>query len=96
MLDWRVTFEHSDLKDDMARFGADELSERNAAIGLNTSWTVPVTTAQLKKSAFHEVCHLLLCRMDSLAKHRESDDHSISEENHSIVYRLENAFFEEN
>ncbi len=94
LTDWRVNIEHVDLKEDMARFSAGELSERSVGIGLNINWQTPVTTYELEKCALHEVCHFLLCRMDALARHRESDDHSISEENHVIVHRILNAFTE--
>lgn len=93
--DWTVNIEHVDLEEDMARFSTGELSDRRVGIGLNTNWQIPVTTYELKKCALHEICHFLLCRIDALAKHRESDDHSITEENHAIVHRLMNAFGEQ-
>jgi hypothetical protein len=53
---------------------------------------VPVCEHELRRSAFHEVCHLLLADLAAEAVCREDIQTAIE---HAIVRRLENFVFEE-
>ena len=58
LIDWRIEYELQDLPNDYARIEAD-LCNKWADIWLADELPKDVTTLQIKRSAFHEVCHLL-------------------------------------
>ena len=63
-----------------------------------TTFTVddqPFRTRELKESAFHEVCELLLCPLGYLAESRYTTYEQIQTVRHGIVQRLLNGLFRE-
>lgn len=75
---------------------ARDASAYSASVVLNREWgDTPVTAHNLKKTAFHETCHILLARMVALANGRSTTGEQIDEAEHEIIGRLETAMFGE-
>ena len=71
-----------------------------ATLILNTSWDEKddsfVTNKIVKRTAFHEVCELLLGRLNNMASQRFNlDEMSVEEEIHRIIRILENSVWEQ-
>lgn len=95
---WDVHFSHRKLNGDRARIIFNGVG-RVATIFLNTHWTeedgILFTDKDIRKSAFHEVCELLLGRLNQMASQRFNlDALDIEEEIHQIIRTLENVVFE--
>ena len=94
MTDWDVYFSHIELGDLKAQCKYD-LVGRIATLSLSTAYAddiIDYTIEQdVKKSAFHEVCELLLGPLESMVEQRYAlgiDD--VREATHRIIRRLEN------
>lgn len=89
--DWRILW--GDEDDALAWVKAEEESGI-AAVFLARNWGLDVITPKnLSKSAFHEVCEVLLGRLDCLAR-REARDWKVNAATHQVIRRLENVVFE--
>ena len=99
LLDWAVYFFHEDnaTSGPCRAWSATVQEGKAASLGLSLNWNddnddVIITDYDVKKSAFHEVCELLLRKLWKLADTRygvtESD---VEEELHSVIRRLENS-----
>lgn len=68
---------------------------RVAQIILNAEWPEWVTPTEfdVRRSAFHECCELLLMRLEWLAFDRNTTQESFEEERHIVIRTLENAVF---
>ena len=92
--DWRV-FHGGEDDDDtaLAWTKADEESGI-AAIFLAKKWGMdPVTPKNLSRSAFHEVCEVMLAELDWLAR-MGARDVKVDAATHRVIRRLENRVFE--
>lgn len=90
---WHLFFRHESLNDSFAEIRYN-MSARNAVFVLNTEFdTIDYSEDQIKRSAFHEVCELLLARISNLAKFRYTTEEEIDEEIHNIIRILENTVF---
>ena len=91
---WRVDYRHGKTTDGArADVGANVVA-RVATIRLAKKWrTGKPTNDKVKKSAFHEVCELLLFRLKYLAMDRCTNDDEIAEESHCIIRMLENSVY---
>jgi len=97
MAGWSVHFDHGNfVGDDALAEVSYRMIGRVATISLAKVWKgCEITDHQLRKTAFHEVCELLLARFNVLAKDRYlADPQQIDEEIHNIVRTLESAVFE--
>ena len=67
---------------------------RTATIFLAKKPKYPIITnmveSEIKKTAFHEVCELLLIRIGVLAEDRSWDQAEFESETHAVIARLEN------
>jgi hypothetical protein len=91
--DWRVF--HSKEEDDegLAWVKAEEISGI-AAVYLAKGWGVdPITPKNLSRSAFHEVCEVLLAELDWLSRKCVRDG-KVDAATHRVIRRLENRIFE--
>ena len=94
---WAIEFYHKDdLKDSRASCSYDVVS-RSASLYLNITWHEDtVSEANIRKSAFHEVCEVMLCNIRCLAETRFISKIEIDEECHAIIRTLENVLWSEN
>ena len=90
---WEVGFEHSDAHPDNRATCCAELGARHVTFVLTKSkWSYKVTEHELKLLGFHEVCELLLMRLQTYASER----HPVGDLNdivHEVVHTLENSVF---
>lgn len=93
LTDWALWFAH-DLYNGFAWFGFEDISDRIVTFGLSTEWPghTPNHIA-LSKSAFHEVCELLLCMPEAIAGEHlcPSDRDRLREAAHATIRRLEHV-----
>ena len=95
LFDWCVYFAH-DKYDGIAWRSYDNLEDRVVTIGLSTEWPdLSPDDRMVSKCAFHEVCELLLLRIEYYANLDAcpSDSLDAREEVHSIIRRLEHALW---
>jgi len=92
--DWEVNYSWSDLEIDHGEEGilaltAWDLEQRSVTFKLNKEFYHEKPAVWLLKAvAKHEVLHLLLARLQSLAKSRYIQEREITEEIHSLVAKL--------
>ena len=96
---WRISFENKDNPEvpDSFAWCMYNLKGRISTLGLSISWGhVEPTIIDLKKSAFHEVCELLLARLEAeaLVDTCPTQKSDIEEHKHAIIRRLEYAVWE--
>jgi len=84
--------ENEYLKDSKAVCAANR-EGRCADIILNAAWDEEPSDFMVRRSAFHEVCELLLFRFHWLAEDKRSTGDDLVEETHIIIRTLENAVF---
>lgn len=97
LLDWRVDYTFELLKDDCYARYAGNWEGKTATLTLNKLAFQEVSTDQIRKSAFHEVCELLLLELRNIAL----DEEIPFEERkwlttcaaHGVIRRLENSVF---
>lgn len=94
--DWNVTFDFSPLENS----SAECLVNWHAKAGLITLGQFPrgeVTQDDVRRSAFHEVCELLLSDMEFTALNEEiphAERKTMTEvARHAVIRRLENSVF---
>lgn len=93
--DWECHFSH-DTWDDCNRANLRaNITGRIVSINLNPNWeNMEINNHEVRKTAYHEICELLLVRLGWLARERTVAEAEVEEEAHAIIRRLENAFFE--
>ncbi len=90
---YQLFFRHEDLSGNFAEIRYNIIS-RNAVFSLNTEFdTIDYSPEEIKRTAFHEVCELLLCRLSTIGKARFVAELEIDEEIHNIIRILENTVF---
>jgi len=93
LLDWRVYYRHEDSVG-KARCTIQHLEDRVCIITLSKFWEgIEPTNDEICRTAFHEVCELLLARLYTLSRRRFVGEGEIEEEHHAIIRRLEEAVF---
>ena len=89
---WDITFRHTDIKV-LARC-ATKVQSRHCTIELSKNWGDldydPLNRRELDILAWHEICHLLLADMVSMAEYRFVTQDEIDRTAEEIVVRLEN------
>ncbi len=92
---WEVYFEHKKyLSTELAVCITDQQG-RTCTISLSPEWVeLKPTDLEIRKAAFHEVCELLLSRLNTFAKDRFVRESQIDEESHSIIRTLERVLWE--
>lgn len=92
--DWVFQFCHQDTINQPGCCGHSYWNRSARACNITlqkTTWLIPPTAEQIKKTAREEVRHILLGRLELLAKSRFIAEDEIDEEIHAIIQRLENA-----
>lgn len=96
LMEWKLYFDHCKLDDlcGQVRFnvvdGVATISMNTEAgeLGLDNDFMV-------RQTAFHEICELLLARLEQMAGQRyDLNELEIREESHRIIRRLENSVFQ--
>lgn len=91
---WSVHYEHKDVGKDTLASCYYDVTNRIATLVLSKGWDDDeVTDYQVRKSAFHEVCELLMANMRTLAEYRYTTRLEIEEEIHAIIRTLENTIY---
>jgi hypothetical protein len=90
LLDWDIYFKHTALGEDQRATANWSLGACSGVLSLNTNWTMDGAAdtkneEEICKIAFHEVCHVLLARFQSLAECRFIGDHEIDIEVHRLI-----------
>jgi len=69
-----------------------------ASIFLCNEWddtVVVLDKSQLRSSAFHEICHVVLARLADCGKARFTTEYELSESEEAVIRRMENAYLGE-
>jgi len=95
---WTVTFFHIELRNSSCAASCSWTpADKTVSIGLNICVDVDsdesITDELIRRWAFHEVNHLLLANLYSIATHRFIQTSDVDEEVHAILAILENSFF---
>lgn len=91
LLNWDWCFEHAALPGLYAQ-AQWNITARNCTLTLAKDWEdMPVTNEQVRRSAFHEVCEVLLGPMTTLAGARFIGEYDLQEASHQVIRILENA-----
>lgn len=95
---WHVVYRHQKIEGCRGECSY-KLTGRVATISLSThfeEWK-PVSNDDIRKTAFHEVCELMLSRINLMALNRIANhEDAANEEIHNIIRTLENTVFKEN
>jgi hypothetical protein len=86
LFEWKIYYDYKNLKD----CWADVLMNHDGAIAtirLNKGWTGK-EEIEVRRCAFHEVCHLLLADLHGYCYHKDSEELA-----HEIIRKLENSVF---
>ena len=98
MHEWRITVFHKKnarVENARASFVA-YVQDRIATIYLEPDWgegDYRLSDCIIRKSAMHEILHLLFARLTYLSVSRAATQEQIDEEEHALVHRLEALFF---
>lgn len=91
---WEVEFGHAEDDTAMA-YTKFNVPNRNITIVLATDWGErKVTNEELNKTAFHEVCEVLLLKVRYIADARYIHDEDIGSEIHDVIRILENVVWQ--
>jgi hypothetical protein len=90
---WDVYFEQIDLAGAEAAVKYD-LPSRQAAFALAQWWPSLVDETNIDRAAFHEVMHLALGRIETLATARFTTENAIDEEIHHLIRLFENVVWQ--
>ena len=94
---WHIQFKHEDIGTANAQVAFREISGV-AEFTLNKTWyeqTEEKKIKTIKRSAFHEVIHLLLGKIDALALSRSISEKELDKEIHEVVRILENTIYKQ-
>ncbi|WP_304736509.1 hypothetical protein [uncultured Desulfovibrio sp.] len=97
LFDWNVEFIHGQLDDVLAECRTQDYGKRCYLV-LSKDWDgQEITSARIERTAFHEVLHLLLADIDSIAMRADMSHQSktmeLSRAYHAVIQRLGNARF---
>jgi len=98
LTEWEVVFAHEDVDDHTRADITTTQSARIAKIRLSKNWSNNpdgiLCEQTVRKSAFHEVCELLLSEINLIASCRFGyDEIDLEAAKHAIIRRLENTLF---
>ena len=95
---WKFCFFHEDNKQLGKALGwsCGNYMGRVASIGISLNWgDDKANILDLKRTAFHEVCEIMLCSLHVLAFDRNWDEDIWDAESHTVIRILENSVFKE-
>lgn len=91
---WEVSTHHVDLPDKNMAETTCDYPAKMATIYLGKEWPdMKVTEEELDKTAFHEVCELILDLLDTMAKISVKHD-AVDTARHTIIQTLTSAVWE--
>lgn len=88
--DWHVVYKHADLREHSFAASCEwHIEHRYATLTLATYWGPdnPITDNEIRRSALHEVLHLLLADMHA---DMELSTNTVNKLEHQIIVRLTN------
>lgn len=92
---WAVSYHHREIDGDCAANSAWDADQKRAAIGFNKTWdddfVWPLDDESIERAAFHEVAHLFLGELHSMAEKRFVGPDDIDAAIHTIIVSLENV-----
>lgn len=91
--DWFVSYCHAELEDGTIADCERSISNRIASIRLNVHTDVILDDEIIRRTAFHEVCELLIGGLVCLATARFVIEDELTGEAHAIIRRLEHCVF---
>lgn len=95
LYEYSINFKHKKIIERGQAFAKINTSEYWCIFTLNIEWyKIETTEEEIKKSAFHEVCHLLLERLVYCGTCRYTTEEEIISSVESIIKRMENCVFE--
>lgn len=89
LLDWKVYFQHKDLRDNCFANISVNLVGRVATVRFNLKLEEPDSGVNPKESAKHEALELFICGLCELAESRYVTIDEITAANHAIIRTLE-------
>lgn len=94
LLQWEINFYHDETKSDNCALALWNLVAKRCDFYMYYEWDKEdLTEEYIKRVALHEVTHLLLGRLHSLAGYRFVRDAEIDESVHEIIRILEGILF---
>lgn len=97
LLDWRVSYVFEKIDNDFYAECRTYWYGRSAILVLNKWMDEQIEEYQIRKTAFHEVCELLLEEMRKFALNKsiaaEEHEDMINGAAHGVIRRLENSVF---
>lgn len=97
LVNWCVRYYHQDDGDDgTLAWTSFQYGARSVNIYLNRTWnkSIEISEYELKQSAFHEVCEVLLYPLRYLSEARFLAHGDIDTEIHNVIRVLENVLWE--
>lgn len=95
LIDWEIHYFHETDPDRNLAWESHNVTNRIASMGLSAEWKRPKPTKyMIRKVAFHEVCELLLARLDTEAKFRFATEDNVNETRHAVIRVLEKIVWE--
>jgi len=94
--EWNVSYDWcTPVEDCVLAWSNHHFSAKSSYLILSKEWrnTVPVTNEQVKKSAFHEVCEMMLFPLRYMSECRFLSDTEIDPEIHRLIRTFENVIF---
>ena len=87
---WHVELFDGPTKNREMAWVSAEFQARAVTVLLNRHWGTPITDLELRRTAIHEVCHVLLSELVAMAsqRHRPHTD-AVDEGVHTVIARLE-------
>lgn len=98
LTDWEVYYYHEDLPDNAAAQTEAHHEARVAYISLTTDWgKTPITSSELQRVAYHEICELLLVEYAELVNRRDDMPFEALKAmgrkiNHTVIHRLSSRY----
>lgn len=98
LLDWEIAYSYGCHNSDHMAECATNTIGCSAILRLAKEWIEyrPITERAIRKSAFHEVCHLLTVKFDASHDEWDSTEKEIKNEAeiHAFINRMTNAIWE--
>ena len=96
LVGWEVYFEHEQYLSNAQAVCITDQQGRTCTMALATEWVaLKPTDLEVRRAAFHEVCELLLSRLNTFAKHRFVRESQIDEESHNLIRILERVLWQQ-
>ena len=92
LINWEWHFFHAKCNGRAVYYS--DITGRLATLELNVEWNSPATNREIKLTAFHEVCEIMIVPLSGIASNIY-DRNFVEGKTHDIIRRLENTIFKE-